>query len=159
MEIILIAAVDRNLAIGKNGKIPWDIKEDLNFFRKKTEHSAIIMGRATFDSIGRPLPKRKNIVMTRSPQDREGVFEVSSVEEAINEAKSFSGKINIIGGEYIYKEFLPIATKLLITEIELDIDSPNAYFPEWKAEDWKEESRVKSSENDIEFSFLEYIRA
>ena len=90
MEIILIAAVDRNLAIGKNGKIPWDIKEDLKFFREKTQNSAIIMGRATFDSIGRPLPKRKNIVMTRSPQNREGVVEVTSSEEAINEAKTFS---------------------------------------------------------------------
>ena len=58
----------------------------------------------------------------------------------------------------VTNNFLHLSTKLLITEIELDIDSPNAYFPEWKAEDWKEESRVKSSENDIEFSFVEYIR-
>ena len=158
MEIILIAAVDQNLAIGKNGGIPWDIKEDLKFFREKTQNSAIIMGRATFDSIGRPLPNRKNIVMTRSPQDREGVKEVTSVEDAINEAKIFSKKINIIGGEYIYKEFLPIATKLIITEVGLDIDSPDAYFPEWSTEEWKEVSRKDSSENDIKFSFVEYLK-
>jgi len=158
MEIILIAAVDQNLAIGKNGGIPWDIKEDLKFFREKTQNSAIIMGRATFDSIGRPLPNRKNIVMTRSPQDREGVVEVTSVEDAIDEAKIFSKKINIIGGEYIYKEFLPIATKLIITEVGLDIDSPDAYFPEWSTEEWKEVSRKDSSENDIKFSFVEYLK-
>jgi len=158
MEIILIAAVDQNLAIGKDGGIPWDIKEDLKFFREKTQNSAIIMGRATFDSIGRPLPNRKNIVMTRSPQDREGVTEVTSVEDAIDEAKIFSQTINIIGGEYIYKEFLPIATKLIITEVGLNINSPDAYFPEWSTEEWKEVSRTDSSENGIKFSFVEYLK-
>lgn len=158
MEIILIAAVDQNLAIGKDGGIPWDIKEDLKFFREKTQNSAIIMGRATFDSIGRPLPNRKNIVMTRSPQDREGVTEVTSVEDAIDEAKTFSQIINIIGGEYIYKEFLPIATKLIITEVGLNINSPDAYFPEWSTEEWKEVSRTDSSENGIKFSFVEYLK-
>ena len=78
MEIVLIAAVDINLAIGKDGTIPWEIKEDLKFFKEKTEKTAIIMGRATYDSIGRPLPNRKNIVMTKSIQGREGVTEVSS---------------------------------------------------------------------------------
>jgi len=158
MEIILIAAVDQNLAIGKDGGIPWDIKEDLKFFREKTQNSAIIMGRATFDSIGRPLPNRKNIVMTRSPQDREGVTEVTSVEDAIDEANLFSQTINIIGGEYIYKEFLPIATKLIITEVGLNINSPDAYFPEWSTEEWKEVSRTDSSENGIKFSFVEYLK-
>ncbi|MDC0508801.1 dihydrofolate reductase [Gammaproteobacteria bacterium] len=158
MEIILIAAVDQNLAIGKDGGIPWDIKEDLKFFREKTQNSAIIMGRATFDSIGRPLPNRKNIVMTRSPQDREGVTEVTSVEDAIDEANLFSQTINIIGGEYIYKEFLPIATKLIITEVGLNINSPDAYFPEWSTKEWKEVSRTDSSENGIKFSFVEYLK-
>ena len=159
MEIVLIAAVDINLAIGKEGKIPWDIKEDLKFFRQNTENTAIIMGRATYDSIGRPLPNRKNIVMTRSIQDRDGVVEVSSSQEAINEARSYSEKVNIIGGEYIYKEFLPLATKLLITEIELEVDSADAFFPKWDSNIWKEISRQKSSENGINFSFVEYVKA
>ena len=159
MEIVLIAAVDINLAIGKEGKIPWDIKEDLKFFRQNTENTAIVMGRATYDSIGRPLPKRKNIVMTRSIQGRDGVVEVSSSQEAINEATSYSDKVNIIGGEYIYKEFLPLATKLLITEIELEVDSADAFFPKWDSNIWKEISRQKSSENGINFSFVEYVKA
>jgi dihydrofolate reductase len=159
MEIVLIAAVDINLAIGKEGKIPWDIKEDLKFFRQNTENTAIVMGRATYDSIGRPLPKRKNIVMTRSIQGRDGVVEVSSSQEAINEATSYSEKVNIIGGEYIYKEFLPLATKLLITEIELEVDSADAFFPKWDSNIWKEISRQKSSENGINFSFVEYVKA
>ena len=158
MDITLIAAVDNNLAIGKDGKIPWDIKEDLKFFREKTIDSAIIMGRATFESIGRPLPNRKNIVMTRSPANRQGVYEVTSKEEALDEAILFSKEINIIGGEYIYKEFLPLATKLLITRVALEVDSPDAYFPEWRKEDWIEVSSKESEENGIKFKFLEYVR-
>ena len=158
MEIILIAAVDINLAIGKDEKIPWNIKEDLKFFKKKTENTAIIMGRATYDSIGRPLPNRKNIVMTRSVEGREGVVEVNSSEEAIREARSYSERVNIIGGEYIYKEFLPVATKLLITEIELEVDSADTYFPAWDKNIWKEVSRQTGSENGVNFSFVEYIK-
>ena len=158
MEIILIAAVDKNLAIGKDGKIPWEIKEDLKFFRENTEDSAIIMGRATFDSIGRPLPKRKNIVMTRTFKGREGVIEVNSSKDALEQAKSYSEKINIIGGEYIYKAFLPFATKLLITEIDIEVISPDAFFPEWDMNQWKEISRKQSSENGLNFSFVEYQR-
>ena len=67
MDIFLIAAVDRNLAIGKDGKIPWHIKEDLQYFKKNTLNTSMIMGRSTFESIGKPLPDRKNIVMTKSP--------------------------------------------------------------------------------------------
>ena len=158
MEIILIAAVDKNLAIGKDGKIPWEVKEDLKFFRENTEDSAIIMGRATFDSIGRPLPKRKNIVMTRTFKGREGVIEVNSSKDALEQAKSYSEKINIIGGEYIYKEFLPLATKLLITEIDIEVISPDTFFPKWDINQWKEISRKQSSENGLNFSFVEYQR-
>ena len=158
MEIILIAAVDKNLAIGKDGKIPWEVKEDLKFFRENTEDSAIIMGRATFDSIGRPLPKRKNIVMTRTFKGREGVIEVNSSKDALEQAKSYSEKINIIGGEYIYKEFLPLATKLLITEIDIEVISPDAVFPKRDINQWKEISRKQSSENGLNFSFVEYQR-
>ena len=158
MEIILIAAVDINLAIGKDGQIPWNIKEDLKFFKKNTQNTAIIMGRATYDSIGRPLPNRKNIVMTRSIEGREGVVEVNSSEEAIREARSYSERVNIIGGEYIYKEFLPVATKLLITEIELEVDSADTYFPAWDKNIWKEISRQTGSENGVNFSFVEYIK-
>lgn len=158
MSIVLIAAVDKNLAIGKDGKIPWNLKEDLQFFKEKTEGTSVIMGRATFDSIGRPLPNRNNIVMTRNPQKREGVIEVSSKEDAISEAKKFSENLNIIGGEYIYKEFLPIASNLLITEIELEIESPDAFFPDWDRKLWTESSRKKSSERGIEYSFVEYVK-
>ena len=131
MEIFLIAAVDKNLAIGKEGKIPWHIKEDLSYFQKNTLNTAMIMGRSTFDSIGKPLPNRQNIVMTKSPANREGVIEVLDVESAIKEAKKTSSKISVIGGESIYKEFLPLANKLLITEINITVEGADTFFPEW----------------------------
>ena len=158
MEIFLIAAVDKNLAIGKNGKIPWHIKEDLQFFQKNTLNTAMIMGRSTFDSIGKPLPNRKNIVMTNSPTSREGVIEVCDIESAIKEAKKDSNKISIIGGQSIYKEFMPLANKLLITEIDIVVERADTFFPAWDKKEWTEQSRINSMENGIEYSFVEYLR-
>jgi len=158
MEIFLIAAVDKNLAIGKDGKIPWHIKEDLQHFRKNTLNTAMIMGRSTFDSIGKPLPDRQNIVMTRSPANREGVIEVLDAASAIKEAKKTSSNISVIGGQSIYKEFLPLASKLLITEINITVEGADTFFPAWQKQKWTEESRINSKENGIEYSFVEYLR-
>ena len=158
MEIFLIAAVDKNLAIGKDGKIPWHIKEDLQYFQKNTLNTAMIMGRSTFESIGKPLPNRQNIVMTRSPANREGVIEVLDSTTAIKEAKKASSKISIIGGESIYKEFLPLASKLLITEINITVEGADTFFPAWNKQKWTEKSRINSIENGIEYSFVEYLR-
>ena len=158
MEIFLIAAVDKNLAIGKDGKIPWHIKEDLQYFLKNTLNTSMIMGRSTFDSIGKPLPNRQNIVMTKSPANREGVIEVSDVVSAIKEAKKSSNKISIIGGESIYRKFLPLANKLLITEIDITVEGADTFFPAWQKQKWTEKSRTNSMENGIEYSFVEYLR-
>ena len=160
MEIILIAAVSKDKVIGKQGGIPWKIKEDLSFFKEKTLNSPIIMGRATYNSIGRPLPNRLNIVMTRSAKNTEGVTEVTSVEKAI-EAASInrdSSKVYIIGGENIYKEFLPIAHRMIITEVDLYIKNGDTFFPEWNISEWKEQSRDQREENGTRFSFVEYTR-
>ena len=160
MEIILIAAVSKDKVIGKQGGIPWKIKEDLSFFKEKTLNSPIIMGRATYNSIGRPLPNRLNIVMTRSAKNTEGVTEVTSVEKAI-EAASInrdSSRVYIIGGENIYKEFIPIAHKMIITEVNLHIEEGDAFFPDWNISEWKEQSRDQREENGTRFSFVEYTR-
>ena len=160
MEIILIAAVSKDKVIGKQGGIPWKIKEDLSFFKEKTLNSPIIMGRATYNSIGRPLPNRLNIVMTRSAKNTEGVTEVTSADKAI-EAASInrdSSKVYIIGGENIYKEFLPIAHRMIITEVDLYIKDGDTFFPEWNISEWKEQSRDQREENGTRFSFVEYTR-
>ena len=160
MEIILIAAVSKDKVIGKQGGIPWKIKEDLRFFKKKTLNSPIIMGRATYESIGRPLPNRLNIVMTRSAKNTEGVTEVTSVEKAIEVASinRDSSRVYIIGGQNIYKEFLPIAHRMIITEVDLYIKDGDTFFPEWNISEWKEQSRDQREENGTRFSFVEYTR-
>ena len=160
MEIILIAAVSKDKVIGKQGGIPWKIKEDLSFFKEKTLNSPIIMGRATYESIGRPLPNRLNIVMTRSAKNTEGVTEVTSVEKAIEAASKNkdSSKVYVIGGENIYKEFLPIAQKMIITEVDLYIKDGDTFFPEWNISEWEEQSRDQREENGIRFSFVEYTK-
>ena len=160
MEIILIAAVSKDRVIGKQGGIPWKIKEDLSFFKEKTLNSPIIMGRATYNSIGRPLPNRLNIVMTRSMKNTEGVTEVTSVKEAVKTASKNkdSSKVYVIGGENIYKEFLPIAHRMVLTEVELNIEDGDTFFPEWCISEWQEQSRDQREENGIKFSFVEYTR-
>mgnify|MGYP003989032023 FL=1 len=160
MEIILIAAVSKDRVIGKQGRIPWKIKEDLSFFKEKTLNSPIIMGRATYNSIGRPLPNRLNIVMTRSAKKTEGVTEVTSVKEAVETASKNknSSKVYVIGGENIYKEFLPIAHRMIITEVELYIEGGDTFFPEWSINEWQEQNRDQKEENGIKFSFVEYTR-
>ena len=160
MEIILIAAVSKDKVIGKQGGIPWKIKEDLSFFKEKTLNSPIIMGRATYESIGRPLPNRLNIVMTRSAKNTEGVTEVTSVEKAIEAASKNkdSSRVYVIGGENIYKEFLPIAQKMIITEVDLYIKDGDTFFPEWNISEWEEQSRDQREENGTRFSFVEYTR-
>ena len=160
MEIILIAAVSKDKVIGKQGSIPWKIKEDLSFFKEKTLNSPIIMGRATYESIGRPLPNRLNIVMTRSVKNTEGVTEVTSADKAIEAASMNrdSSRVYIIGGENIYKEFLPIAHRMIITEVDLYIKDGDTFFPEWNISEWKEQSRDQREENGTRFSFVEYTR-
>ena len=118
------------------------------------------MGRATYNSIGRPLPNRLNIVMTRSAKNTEGVTEVTSTEKAIEAASvnKDSSRVYIIGGENIYKEFLPIAHRMIITEVDLYIKDGDTFFPEWNISEWEEQSRDQREENGIRFSFVEYTK-
>ena len=94
MKISLIAAFAEEGVIGKDGKIPWTLKEDLKHFRHKTEGCSVVMGRKTYESIGRPLPNRLNIVMTRNPKRQEGIKEVSNTKDALKVASSYSDEID-----------------------------------------------------------------
>ena len=159
MKIILIAALDKGRVIGSEGSIPWNIQEDLNYFREKTTNKAIIMGRKTFESIGRPLPNRLNIVMTRSKEKVDGVIIAPNKEIAIEKARDFSSEIFVIGGEYIYKEFLEMASEMLLTEIDLDTEG-DTYFPKWEESEWLEVSREakKDDSQKINYEFVRYKR-
>lgn len=126
--LALIVAVTRNGVIGRAGGLPWHVPEDLKHFKKTTSGHAIIMGRKTHDSIGRALPKRRNIVVTRTGSTFEGCEAAGSLDEAIALARATDPCPFIIGGASLYLEALPIATALHLTTIDQDVEG-DTFFP------------------------------
>lgn len=155
-HLTIIVATDTQRGIGINNQLPWRLPEDLAFFKRTTSGHPIIMGRKTFDSIGRPLPNRRNIVITRNPEWRhDGVEAVTSLDAAINlvgEAEAF-----VIGGAQIYAGTLPRADRLIITEIDKAF-ACDAFFPPIDPQQWKEVSRERyhSAQNNFDFAFVTY---
>lgn len=136
----IIAAVSKNWVIGKDGKLPWRLPEDLKRFKELTTGHPIIMGRKTYESIGRPLPYRRNIVITRDMNyEAPECLVVHSVEEALDAANPVN-EVFCIGGEEIYKEFLPLADKIYLTKINKDFDG-DAFFPVVDWSEWEEVER------------------
>ncbi len=157
-KISAIAAISKNRVIGKDGKLPWHIPSDLKRMRQITLNHPIIMGRKTFESIGRPLPKRTNIVITTQPNyQAEGIIVVHSLEEAIKEAEKVeTQEIFIFGGGEIYKMAMPIVQKLYLTVVDSDIQG-DTYFPEYY-EFSKVVYEAEMTENGYTFKFLDLER-
>lgn len=130
--LVIVAAVAEFGAIGKAGKIPWHLAEDMRHFRAVTTGHAIIMGRKTFDSIGKPLPSRRNIVVTRSADAAcnsvKGIEIARSVTEAVAMARETDAAPRVIGGAEIYAATIDSATRIFLTEIDLDVDGADAFF-------------------------------
>lgn len=125
--------------IGKDGTLPWHLSEDLKLFKTHTTGNIVIMGRKTFDSIGRPLPNRRNLVVSKSVQENEkvaGVEYFPDLEHALNAAQDGSGKIFIIGGASIYQQMIEKADRLYISLVDGDFDGDTC-FPEVKEDVWK----------------------
>ena len=164
MNIQLIWAQDTNAAIGKDGTLPWHYSEDLKNFKKLTTGHTIIMGRKTWDSLPiKPLPNRKNIVITRNTDFNEDKCKVvNSLEDAIKASRDNDDEeIFIIGGGEIYKLGLEFIDKLYITEIKANIDG-DTFFPKWDKKKWKEVSRIKHPSDDkhiYEFDYVIYKRS
>lgn len=146
MRLSLIVGMAKNRAIGLDGAMPWHISEDLKYFKRVTLGAPILMGRKTFDSIGRPLPGRANIIVTRDTRYRhDGVIVVHELEAGITKAKALAeiddkDEIFVIGGAQIYELALPMADRLYITEIHRTLDG-DTWFPEFDATDWVELTR------------------
>lgn len=143
MKILsLIVAMAENRCIGVNNQLPWHLPEDLKFFKRTTLGKPIIMGRKTFDSIGRPLPGRENIVITRDPDwQRDGVIVVSALEAAIDSASNICARDNIdeaviIGGAQIYQLALAYVNCMYLTRVRVVIEG-DAFFPEFNQSEWK----------------------
>ena len=158
--ISIIVAIAQNGTIGDKNALLWHIKEDMHFFRTTTSGHPVIMGRKTFESLGsKPLPKRKNIVITRSDVEFEGAFVAHSLEEAIAMADD-DAEVFIMGGAQIYAQALDIADRMYITRVERDYDGDTS-FPKVDYSKWKlvaEERYERGEDYDSPFSFLTYDR-
>jgi dihydrofolate reductase len=148
MNIVIIAAIARNGTIGDAGKIPWHISDDLKRFKRLTLGHPVIMGRKTFDSLGKPLPGRRNIIITRQPA---GPNHYPSLEAALKSCGDQT--VFVIGGAEIYRLALPVADTLQLTHVHRDV-SGDTKFPDFDKTQWQEVSRESGPECD----FVEYCR-
>ena len=164
--IALIAAIARNGVIGRDNRLLWRLRSDLRRFRQLTLGKPMIMGRKTYDSIGKPLPGRINIVLTRDPNvDIEGVLLASSLADALETARGVAeerhvSEIMVAGGGEIYRQTLPLASRLYLTEVDLAPEG-DAFFPVPDLSTFKEVQRVayrKSLDDEADFAFVDYVR-
>ena len=157
-RVVIIAAVASNGVIGHRNRMPWHLPEDLRRFRQLTLGHAVIMGRRTFESIGKPLAGRNNIVVTRSPDwTRAGCHAAHSLEAALAAVHEREDAF-VIGGAQIYALALPVASRLYISEIERDFEG-DAFFPEFDRSRWREvsrESRVLDGAGGFSYHFVAY---
>ncbi len=172
MEKVIIVAIADNNAIGKDNALLWHISEDLKFFKRTTSGSPVIMGRKTYESIGRPLPKRTNIVVSRGFDAPCGLKVVHSLDEAyeaasvalkasVSSGTHDEGRCFIIGGGRVYAQAINDADRLIITHVHTVIDDANTFFPDFSPSVWKVDCRsgmMTDPETGYEFEFVEYIR-
>lgn len=156
----LIVAVTKNNVIGLSGKLPWHLPADLAHFKSVTSGHAILMGRKTFESIGKPLPNRKNIVITRQKELLlEGASVVNTIQEALVASNGY--RLFVIGGEEIYTLALSQIKKMHITRIHTSLEG-DAYFPEFNSSDWtlvRSETRSKDEKNPFALTFETWKRS
>lgn len=154
-RVVLVAAMARGNVIGADGGMPWHLPEDLRRFKSLTLGRPMVMGRRTFDSIGRPLPGRTSIVVTRDPDwTHPGVHTVAGVDDGLDLAGELSAEVMVIGGGQIYSQALPVADRLEITHIDREVDG-DTFFPTIDPEVWI----VDTQEPHDGFCFTGYRRA
>lgn len=162
----LMVAMSRNRVIGRNNKLPWYLPEDLKYFKRTTLGKPIVMGRKTFESIGRPLPGRANLVVSRNQAwEAPGVRVLHNLKAAYESAEAQAeidgvDEVMVIGGGEIFTEALPDADRLYLTEVHAEVDG-DAWFPELDWSQWREISRedhAASENNAYDYSFVVYER-
>lgn len=153
--VTLIVAAAENNAIGKGNKMPWHLPNDFKYFKKNTLEHSVVMGRKTYQSIGKPLPERRNIVLTRDLTYKSDEVDVAnSLREVFSYCRD-EHEIFIIGGAEIYKQALPYADKVLLTRVHTELEA-DAFFPELPPHDWKlisDEKHQKDEKHAFDYSF------
>ena len=166
MIISHLVALSNNNVIGVDNDLPWKLKKDLQHFSAYTQNKVIVMGRKTFESIGRPLPNRKNIVISSTISSTSEVQVVNSLEQAISAATDWNKENNLveeivlIGGGYIFKESINLVNKLVLTRVNCDIDG-DVFYPSIDLDKWRvisNKSFEKDEENEYDFSVETYIK-
>ena len=162
MEKCIIVAISDNNAIGRDNQLLWHISEDLKFFKRTTLGCPVIMGRKTFESIGRALPKRVNIVVSRAYSTAEEVAVVDSLQAAFKVAEETNlEQCFVIGGGQIYAQALPLVDSLIVTHVHTVIEGADAFFPEIDPDLWQVAERSElftDEETGYTFEFLKYRR-
>lgn len=161
MIISILVAADENNAIGKDGDLPWKLSADLKYFKKLTTGHHIIMGRKTYESIGRPLPNRTNIVVTRNKElELDDVWLTHSIEDAIDLAMSRGeNEVFIIGGGTIYRQSIDKALRIYLTRVHTKIENADTFFPKMDTQKWKvisTESHSADEKNQYDMTFEVY---
>lgn len=157
--ITLVAAVDRHLAIGRDNAMPWRLPEDLAHFKAVTNGHPLVMGRATFESIGRPLPGRTSIVVTRDPGwTHDGVEVAHSIEDALTRAAQLDGEAMVIGGGAVYAATIDRADRLEITHVDLTIDRPDTWFPPIDPAAWQVVAVRQGASGAVSLRWTTYTR-
>lgn len=159
-RIALIAAMDRHHVIGRRNALPWQLPDDLKRFKALTSGHVILMGRRTWESIGRPLPNRRNVVLSRRKDLvlPEGVERVGTPEEALEKLAGVP-MVFVIGGGEVYAQFLPLADELFLTEVHTDVEGGDAFFPKLRPGTFQEICRMPHSRDErhaFAFDFVEY---
>jgi dihydrofolate reductase len=155
MTVSIVVAISENHVIGKDNKLLWYLPNDLKHFREITTGHTVIMGRKTYDSVGKPLPKRRNIIITRQPITIDGCEVVNSIEAALALCKD-ENEVFIVGGAEIYRQSLNLTDRIYLTIVHQDFEG-DSFFPEINKAEWKEVSREDfepDERNNLPYSFI-----
>ena len=166
MIISILVAMNEELLIGVNNDLPWKLQDDLEHFKNYSLNKPIIMGRKTFESIGRPLPNRKNIVVSSSMKEQDGIKVFNNLNDAITFSKKYNeendiDEIILIGGAKVFAEGLKQTTKLVISWVDASSIKGDVYFPKFNKQEWREvdsKKFLKSEKNQYDFEIKEYLR-
>ncbi len=158
-----VVALSNNNVIGVNNSLPWNLKTDLAHFKNYTSNKIIVMGRKTYESIGRPLPNRINLIVSNTIKEINGAELFKSTEDAINKAKELCinknhDEIIIIGGGYLFRDTLSITNKLVLTKVDCNIEG-DVFYPDIDLDEWEKLSSEyfkKDSDNDYDFTVITY---
>ena len=158
-NLSMIACVGKNLELGKNNDLIWHLPNDLKFFKKTTLNKTVVMGRRTFESLPKKLPNRRNIVLMLPNEEKIPDVDIFySVSEVLEEIKNINEEVFIIGGASIYKQFLPYASKLYLTEVPCEEKEASVYFPEFDKSKYTRTVLGENCDGDINYQHVLYER-